>query len=640
MTKPLRIEVYQTSLVDENELLFESDIQLPLRIGRQEKGRFPGIWLDEPKDDFATIAPNQESSKQVRKLVIAAPDERAYSRRFAELSYSGGSLEVQNASGNQAIFLGAQNPIEPGESRSLTLPVELTMGERMISLAPIGGQTEPPPAIRTLAPNAPPVSTSSANWGSTLEFNNIVSLKGTQKGTQFDGEWLIELLRTIMHMLQESPSSPEFYDNASRAIGQLLELDNCLIVFQDGYKPPFGRLNVKWKDWCAQSSFPLLRDNSEFSPSMNILEMVQREKQTVYQIPDARSASLVGVSSVVASPLKNAQNEVIGIIYGDRRVSAQAIFSEMEATFVDLFANGISVGVERLGHERKISEMRTRFDQFFTPSIARQLEADPTMLEPRSADVSVLFADIRGFSRISERIGPDGTIRWINSVMSHLSDSVLKYDGVVVDYVGDEVMAMWGAPLEQKNHAQLAVQAALDMVNKLSTINQEWESIVGEAVDFGIGINSGEAQVGNTGSSKKFKYGPLGDVVNVSSRIQGASKQLQARMLIADATESQLPTDFARRKLRSVRFVNVERPVTVYELKNGADQNWTELKDEYEKGLAFYDEGELAQASAKMASIITRWPDDRPAMMLLSDAVKGLQTHENEFTPVLQLDRK
>ena len=79
---------------------------------------------------------------------------------------------------------------------------------------------------------------------------------------------------------------------------------------------------------------------------------------------------------------------------------------------------------------------------------------------------------------------------------------------------------MWGAPLEQKNHAQLAVQAALDMVNKLSTINQEWESIVGEAVDFGIGINSGEAQVGNTGSSKKFKYGPLGDVVNVSSRIR------------------------------------------------------------------------------------------------------------------------
>ena len=70
MTKPLRIEVYQTSLVDENELLFESDIQLPLRIGRQEKGRFPGVWLDEPKDDFATIAPNQESSKQVHKLSL------------------------------------------------------------------------------------------------------------------------------------------------------------------------------------------------------------------------------------------------------------------------------------------------------------------------------------------------------------------------------------------------------------------------------------------------------------------------------------------------------------------------------------------------------------------------------------------
>ena len=638
MAEPIRIEVYQTSLVDENELLFESEAGLPLRIGRQQTGHFPGVWLDDRGAGTMTLVPDQDTGNQMRKLVIAAPSERAYSRRFAELSYVEDSVEVRNTSSNQPIFMGAQNPIEPGESRCLALPIELTMGERLVSLAPIG-QTDPQPAIRTLAPNAPPAPIGSSNWGSTMEFN-VVSLKGAQKGTKFDGERLIELLRTIMQMLQESPSSSEFYDNACRAIGQLLELDNCLILFKDGYKPSFGKINASWKEWHAQSSFPLLREESEYSPSLKILDFVQKEKQTVYQIPDVRSASLIGVSSLVASPLKNSQDEVIGIIYGDRRFSVQAMFSEMEATFVDLFANGISVGLERMGHEREISDMRARFDQFFTPSVARQLEADPTMLEPRSADVSVLFADIRGFSRISERIGPDGTIRWINSVMSHLSDSVLDHDGVVVDYVGDEIMAMWGAPLEQANHAQLAVEAALDMVNKLPEINEEWESIVGESVDFGVGINSGEAQVGNTGSTKKFKYGPLGDVVNVSSRIQSASKQMQSRMLIADATESQLPPEFARRKLRSVRFVNVERAVGVFELKNNADDNWQELKREYEKGLAFYEDGELAQASALMASIITRWPDDRPSMMLLSDAVKALQIDENQFEPVLQLVQK
>lgn len=638
MAEPIQIEVYQTSLVDENELLFESDVQLPLRIGRQERGCFSAVWLDDLDDGRTTLVSGQEPGAQLRKLVIAAPDERAYSRRFAELSHVEGSVEVRNTSNNQPIFLGAQPPIEPGETRCLTLPVELAMGERLVSLAPVG-QAEPPPSIRTLAPNAPPTPIGTSGWGSTMEFN-VVSLKGTQKGTKFDGERLIELLRTIMQMLQESPSSADFYDNASRAIGQLLELDNCLILFQDGYKPPFGKIDARWRDWHAQSSFPLMREESEYSPSLKILDLVRKEKQTVYQIPDVRSASLIGVSSLVASPLKNSQNDVIGIIYGDRRISTQAMFSEMEATFVDLFANGISVGLERMGHEREMSDMRARFDQFFTPSVARQLEADPTMLEPRSADVSVLFADIRGFSRISERIGPDGTIRWINSVMSHLSDSVLDHDGVVVDYVGDEIMAMWGAPLEQANHAQLAVEAALDMVSKLPEINEQWESIVGEPVDFGVGINSGEAQVGNTGSTKKFKYGPLGDVVNVSSRIQSASKQLQARMLIADATESQLPPEFARRRLRAVRFVNVERAVGVYELKDNADENWYELKQEYEKGLAFYDNGELAQASALIASIITRWPEDRPTMMLLSDAVKALQMNENEFDPIWELGKK
>ncbi|MDA8563744.1 hypothetical protein N9L06_04750 [Mariniblastus sp.] len=638
MANPIRLEVYQTSLVDENQLLYETDVMLPIRIGRQEKGRFPGVWLDDQDDARTTLGPDRGSGDHLRKLFIAAPDERAYSRRFAELSYVNDSVEVRNTSSNQPIFLGAQNPIEPSESRCVALPVELTMGERMISLAPVG-QVDPQPAIRTLAPNAPPTPIGTSNWGSTMEFN-VVSLKGAQKGTKFDGERLIELLRTIMQMLQESPSSSEFYDNACRAIGQLLELDNCLILFRDGYKPPFGKLEASFRDWHAQSSFPLMREESEYSPSLKILDFVRKEKQTVYQIPDVRSASLVGVSSLVASPLKNSHDEVIGIIYGDRRFSVQAMFSEMEATFVDLFANGISVGLERMGHEREISDMRARFDQFFTPSVARQLEADPTMLEPRSADVSVLFADIRGFSRISERIGPDGTIRWINSVMSHLSDSVLDHDGVVVDYVGDEIMAMWGAPLEQENHAQLAVEAALDMVSKLPQINQEWESIVGEPVDFGVGINSGEAQVGNTGSSKKFKYGPLGDVVNVSSRIQSASKQMRSRMLIADATESQLPPEFARRKLRSVRFVNVERAVGVYELKSNADENWQKLKQEYETGLALYDSGQLAQAIELMASIINRWPKDQPSMMLLSDAVIALQRNEKEFEPVWQLVQK
>lgn len=227
MPEPLRIEVYQTSLVDENELLFESEVQLPLRVGRQETGQFESVWLDDREEGPMTIVAEHTFSDRLRKLVIAAPTERAYSRRFAELALSKDSVEVRNTSSTQTIFLGAQNPIEPGEIRCLALPFEMTLGERLISIASLG-QPAPQPSIRSLAPTAPPTRNASGRWGNTTELN-VVSLKGTQKGTKFDGERLIELLRTIMQMLQESPSAAEFYDNACRAIGQLLELDNCLI---------------------------------------------------------------------------------------------------------------------------------------------------------------------------------------------------------------------------------------------------------------------------------------------------------------------------------------------------------------------------------------------------------------------------
>jgi len=102
---------------------------------------------------------------------------------------------------------------------------------------------------------------------------------------------------------------------------------------------------------------------------------------------------------------------------------------------------------------------RVQFEQFFTPSLASELAARPDLLKGRSLEVTLLFCDIRGFSRISERLGPGGTVEWISNVMEVLSDCVLAHQGVLVDYIGDELIAMWGAPKEEPQHAQLACRA-------------------------------------------------------------------------------------------------------------------------------------------------------------------------------------
>src|SRR5206468_10962290 len=172
---------------------------------------------------------------------------------------------------------------------------------------------------------------------------------------------------------------------------------------------------------------------------------------------------------------------------------------------VGLLACGVAARMARLKEERA----NLRFEQFFSPRLARRLVQDPGLLDGKNAPVTILFCDVRGFSRFSQKMGPEQTVKWISDAMGELSECVIAHEGTLVDYVGDEVMAMWGAPEPQTNHAQLACQAALDMLDKLPALNARWQATLCMLMSFGIGLNSGEAEVGITGSHLKLKYGRL-----------------------------------------------------------------------------------------------------------------------------------
>ncbi len=239
-----------------------------------------------------------------------------------------------------------------------------------------------------------------------------MSLVDAAHDANIDSKRLLDLLQTMLQIFQDSPNSQHFFDRAAKAMIQLLGLDHVLIAFRESHLPGFGKsvpTEIEGTNWCYQAfhchTGVIAND---WAPSTQILGMMESERKTVYQIPDVITASLISVECLVASPLLNSENEMVGFIYGDRDTagSNKKSLSEAEAKFVELFAKGIAFGMERLKQERQFSEMRSRFIQFFTPELARQLESDATLLEPRSAEVSVMFADIRGFSRISERIGP------------------------------------------------------------------------------------------------------------------------------------------------------------------------------------------------------------------------------------------
>src|SRR5262249_21087351 len=283
---------------------------------------------------------------------------------------------------------------------------------------------------------------------------------------------------------------------------------------------------------------------------------------------------------------------------------------------------------------------RVQFEQFFTPQLSQQLAHDPGLLDGRDSEVTILFCDIRGFSRISEKLGPEGTVRWVSQVMGTLSDCVLNHQGVLVDYIGDELMAMWGAPLEQPDHPRMACQAALAMLNTLPGLNERWKPILGEDLNVGIGLNTGKARVGNTGSRQKFKYGPLGNTVNLASRVQGATKYLKCPLLLTEWTQARLDERFRTRRLCQVRVVNIQQPVALYELVTESYPHWEDVKQKYEQALGEFNERNFRPAARILGNLLGEVHDDGPSLVLMSRAVNALVDGADEKHPVWDLPGK
>jgi adenylate cyclase len=252
------------------------------------------------------------------------------------------------------------------------------------------------------------------------------------------------------------------------------------------------------------------------------------------------------------------------------------------------------------------------------------------MLSGKDAEVTVLFCDIRRFSQISELLGPARTVQFINAALGAFSDCVIENHGVLVDYVGDELMALWGAPSVRADHAQLACQAAIQMWLRLPELNQQWAARLTQPISVGIGINTGIARVGNTGSHRKFKYGPLGNTVNLASRVRAATRHAKANILVTESTVGSLSPDSPTRRLCTARFRNISESVALYELAVDASEQWASLKQEYESALHAFEAADFITATRILGNLIRVFPEDGPTLALLSRSVAALadSTHK------------
>jgi class 3 adenylate cyclase len=219
--------------------------------------------------------------------------------------------------------------------------------------------------------------------------------------------------------------------------------------------------------------------------------------------------------------------------------------------------------------EAEKRQIREAFQKYFSPRIMEAILADPSRLGlgGQRREVTILFSDIRSFTKVTEQLPPQQLTRLLQDYFTAMTDEVMATDGIVDKFIGDAIMAFWGAPIEQPDQADRAVQTAMNMITRLRTLKEKWAAEGYPVIDIGIGINLGVATVGNFGSTKRYDYTLLGDAVNAASRLEGLNKRFQSTVIISDSTKKQLTLNVKTHDLGSVTVDGREEPIRVHRVE-------------------------------------------------------------------------
>lgn len=270
---------------------------------------------------------------------------------------------------------------------------------------------------------------------------------------------------------------------------------------------------------------------------------------------------------------------------------------------------------------RFITEQKERqfiegaFGHYVNKDVVRQIKKDPHMLELGGAkrQITVFFSDIAGFTTVSEQLKPEDLVKFLNEYLGEMTEIIIGHQGTLDKYEGDAIMAFWNAPISQHDHQLHACMAALENQKRLAELRNKWAKLNLPELKVRIGLNSGEAVVGNMGSQNRFDYTAMGDNVNLASRLESINKQYGTYLIISESTYSAVKDQMVCRELDLIRVKGKTEPVRIYELLAKKEDETTETAAKlktFAEGLALYREKKFTEAKGRFASL---GDDDAPA---------------------------
>jgi len=280
--------------------------------------------------------------------------------------------------------------------------------------------------------------------------------------------------------------------------------------------------------------------------------------------------------------------------------------------------------------------IKSTFERYVSPNVAAEIINNPDMLHlgGQRKTLTIFFTDIGNFTNLSETLSPEELVNYLNNYFKGMCTAILEYNGTINRFQGDAILAFWGAPVTQKDHALLACQAALKCQEFLSHLETKWVAAGLPPRTYRFGINTGEVVVGNIGSSSRFEYTAVGEDVNIANRLEGANKHYGTQILISEKTYSLIKNVFIARDIDIIRVVGISKPIKIYELvaeKEQIDERKSKQLEHFDAGVRAYRARQWEEAISCFKHVLQLAPRDKSAKVYIQRCLEYQQIapHQN-----------
>jgi adenylate cyclase len=374
----------------------------------------------------------------------------------------------------------------------------------------------------------------------------------------------LQVLLTVSQMLSSLGPIDELLERVLQLAFQILELDRAVILLRDpatgavhprvsrnaaGEQPSGAFYSQHIVDYVLQYSVAALFSDAQQDPRLS----------------DASSVMRQAIHGCMCVPLKS-QGELLGVLYVDNLVRANR-FTEEDLEFLTAFANQAATALEISLLSQRLAEeavLRNTYLRFFPAPVIKKLQSTRgAPLERVETEVTVLFSDISGFTSLSSTLHPLQVMDLLNEYFPIMADIVFRHEGTLEKYIGDALMAIWGAPFPQPDDADRALRAAVEMQHALAELNARWRSQGRPELQIHVGLNTGRVAAGNIGSERYLQYATIGDATNVASRVCSAASD--GEIYIADTTYQRCrERTWPLEQLAPVQVKGKKDPLTLY----------------------------------------------------------------------------